>query len=137
MKKKFLKLFILLCTVIISVSAFSGCFMLGHLIDEKINNTDGAFQLIGETGITSVYDETMECYDVMVDGTIQNVSDKAWDSLSVTLILYDKDGNGLGMAYGYMDYIEAHGTWRFCAEGTTKFEPTSTKLHEINGFVVW
>jgi len=134
MKKKFLKLFVLLFTVILSVSAFSGCFLIAEYIDEQINNTDESFELLDECNLTCVYNEEFANYDVIVDGTLKNVSEKEWESICVTLILYDADGNGLGMAYGYMDYIEPYGTWRFCAEGSTKYEPASVKLHEIDAY---
>ena len=40
MKKKFWKLAILLMTAILSVSAFSGCFLVGMMIEEIEINSD-------------------------------------------------------------------------------------------------
>ena len=69
-----------------------------------------------------------------MDGVAQNLENRNWNNVDVTLLLYDEDGNGLGSVSDYIDVVEAKGTWRFCATGTTKYAPASAKLHRIYAY---
>ena len=134
MKKKWLKLFALLLTALLSVSMFSGCIFLAALIDEATDKGDEAFELVGEPTISWVFDEEYGTYEVSVDGVAKNVTDEDWDGVDVMFLLYDAEGNGLGSASDYIDFVSANGTWRFCAKASTKYEPASVELHKLYAY---
>ena len=132
MKRK-LKLLVLLLTVVLSIGMFSGCFFVASLIEEAVNNPEEALEIVGEPTITCVYNEEYKQYDVTVDGIVKNNSEDKWEWVNITVMLYDAEDNALGSAYGYIDYIEANGTWRFRATAMTSYEATSAKAYDFSG----
>ena len=132
MKKKFLKLFALLLVTVMCVPAFSGCYYLIEAIREMTNQSEESFELIGTPQVICTYDEEFGEYIVKVDGTLKNTSDKAWkNGVDVTFLIYDAEGNSLGSAYDYIEFIKENGTWRFCAETTTQYEAVSAELYKV------
>ena len=128
--KKRTKLFALLCTVMLLASTFCGCFVgsCGYMPEYE------AFELVGEPTLRWTYEEEYGSYEVTIDGVAKNVKQEDWNGVSITFLLYDAEGNGLGSAFDYIDYVAIDGTWRFCATGSTKYEPVSMELHEIYAY---
>ena len=132
--KRWGKLCALCLTAALSISAFSGCFLFASIVEEALNKGDEAFQLTSDLTVSWTFDEEMGWYNVQVEGVAKNVTDKAWDGVNVTVMLYDGEGNSLGSAYDYIEYVGENGTWRFCATGTTKYEPISAELYELTAY---
>ena len=134
MKTKIIKSLALIIVSILTVCMFSSCFILGSIIDEKINNANDSFELVGKPTVSCVYNEDLKAYDVVVEGVAKNNSDKKWEWVDITLMLYDAENNALGSAYTSIEYINAQGTWRFCATAVTSYEPTSVELFQFSGY---
>lgn len=68
-----------------------------------------------------------------ITGTIKNNTNKQYSYVQVTFNLYDADGAQIGTALANINNLEANGTWKFKAIGTTE-KPASYKLAEITGW---
>ena len=131
MKKKFLKLFALLLVTVMCIPAISGCYYLIEAIQEMNNKSEEYFELVGTPQVICTYDEEFDEYKVIVDGTLKNTADKAWkNGVEITFLVYDAEGNSLGSAYDYIEFIKENGTWRFCAQTTTRYEAVSAELYK-------
>ena len=93
-----------------------------------------AFEVVGESTFTCVYNEETQKYDVTVMGLAKNNGDSAWETLSVTFALYDEDGYMIGTATDFVSYVEAQGSWRFSATGTANYPTASVKVVEFDGY---
>ena len=93
-----------------------------------------AFEVVGESTFTCVYNEETQKYDVTVMGLAKNNGDSAWETLSVTFALYDEDGYRIGTATDFVSYVEAQGSWRFSATGTANYPTASVKVVEFDGY---
>ena len=106
------------------------------LLDEKINDANKAFALVGEPTITCTYNKETQKYDVVIDGVVKNNSDKCWQISYVDLMLYDADNTVLGESFAYAGYdIEPSGTWRFYATAQTNYEAVSVKVYDFSGWL--
>ncbi len=132
MKRKF-KFLALLLTLILSVGAFSGCFLTALIVDEIVNKPEEVMEVVGEPEVVCTYDEESKMYNVSVNGIVKNNSEYDWDWVSISVMLYDADGNVLDSAYDSVDYIAANGSWRFCATAMTSYEVVSAKGYEFTG----
>lgn len=141
MRRKFFKSFALTLLTLICTMACSGCYFAGMvlgvgaaLLDEKINDANKAFALVGEPTITCTYNKETQKYDVVIDGVVKNNSDKRWQICYVDLLLYDTDNTLLGESFVYAGYdIEPSGTWRFYATAQTNYEAVSVKVYDFTG----
>ena len=141
MRTKFFKSFALTLLTLICTMACSGCYFAGMvlgvgaaLLDEKINDANKAFALVGEPTITCTYNKETQKYDVVVDGVAKNNSDKTWCISWIDLLLYDADNTVLGEATGYAGFdIDPSGTWRFYATAQTSDEVVSVKVCDFSG----
>ena len=115
----------------LSLVSFSGCLYANSVVENAINKSDEAFELVDFPTWSWTYNEEYKTYDIVIDGILKNVTNKAWKGVSIILTIYDKDGNGIGSAYDYIEYVAANGTWRFCATATTKYEPAGVTLREV------
>ena len=68
-----------------------------------------------------------------ITGTIKNNTNKQYSYVQVTFNLYDANGAQIGTALANINNLEANGTWKFKAIGTTE-KPASYKLAEITGW---
>ena len=132
MKRK-LKFLALLLTLVLSLSLFSGCLLTALIVDEVVNNPEDVMEVVGEPEVRCTYNEEYKMYDVVVNGIVKNNSEYDWDWVSLNIMLYDADGNVLDSAYASVNYIEANGTWRFCATAMTGYEAVSAKGYEFTG----
>ena len=87
-----------------------------------------AFKIVGEPTFSYVYDEEYQQYDVIIEGVAKNNSDDKMEWISLTFVIYDEGGNTIGVAEDDVTYVAPQGTWRFCARGSSKYEPISIKL---------
>ena len=131
---RFLRLAVLCIALMMSLFSFSGCLLLSAAVEEAMNKSDEAFELVGETTLAWSYNEECQMYDVTVSGLLQNVTDKAWNGVSLTLMLYDEEGNGIGSANDYIEYVAANGTWRFCAVASTKYVPSYAEFYKAYAY---
>ena len=81
-----------------------------------------------------VYNEEFECYDVYLEGIAENITGKDMTGCSVCFIIYDNDGNVIGIADDYINNLKADAKWRFAASGTTGYEPARFELEELYGY---
>ena len=132
--KGLLRLVAFCMALALSLISFSGCLMWASAIEEAINRNEDAFELVGETTLTWTYNEEYALYEVNVSGLLQNVTDKAWNGVSLTLMLYDEEGNGIGSASDYIEYVAANGTWRFCAVASTKYIPSYAEFYKAYAY---
>ena len=118
---------LLLCTIL--CVSLSGCYSDELLESLEPHIDEEAFEVVGEPTMRYEYDEEFKCYDVFVEGIVQNTNtEEGSSSVFITFAIYDKDGNTIGTASGYCEYLEAGARWRFCAEGSIYYEPSSCKM---------
>lgn len=129
MRAKATKIFALLCTVIMSIFACTGCWWLMEETSVKLTQ-------VQEPTLSATYNEEYKNYDVYVEGIVQNDS-KSAVSGEISITLYDADGNVIGSSYDYIDRIESGAKWRFCAITTTVYEPVSYRIHEAKGYIIF
>lgn len=126
MKKLIKKTSIILICIIVCLS-FSGCIPL--YIDntnmEQIN--EESYEVVGEPTMRFEYDEEYGEYLVYVEGLVKNLSESS-AYVCITYVIFDTEGNTIATSSGYCDFLEAGGTWRFCASGYSPYEPASFKL---------
>lgn len=78
-------------------------------------------------------DGSYDGFAYYITGTIKNNTNKEYTYVQVTFNLYDADGAQIGTALANINNLEANGTWKFKAIGTTE-EPASYKLADITGW---
>ena len=91
-------------------------------------------ELFGDVSMRSVYDQEFECYDVYLEGIVENTTDKDLTGCSVSFTLYDEDGNVIGVADDYINDLKTGAKWRFSAYGSMGYEPASFELDELYGY---
>ncbi len=129
MKTKLAKTLVSVLMVILSVFSFTGCWWF-------FENQSVDLTLVQEPVISSMYDEEYKYYDVYVEGIVENTADKDVSG-SISILIYDADGNVIGSGYDSVELIEVGGKWRFCARTTTNYEPVSCRVHELVGYEIW
>ena len=125
------KISALMMTVLFTLVFCTGCYNWWYGIPDYDYS---ALEVVGAVELEWEYNENYGEYEVFVKGVAKNVSGEELESAGVTYLIYDGDGNNIGSAYGYISLVEVGGSWRFCATGSTKFEPVSVRLHEICGW---
>lgn len=136
---------LIICAVIISISPAVGIIYLFANIDEySFNNefkveTNGEINLINENikikaGTIGKYNETKDQY--IIEGHLVNNSEEEYESLDITYIVYDNEGNSLGNAYAYIDGLKKNKTWKFKAiyEDIDADEVGSFELLSVNAY---
>ena len=75
-------------------------------------------------------------YNVYVQGTAKNISNKNYSYASVEFSVYDADNNNLGTALANINNLASGDTWQFNAMliNTATNAPTSYKLAKITVF---
>ena len=134
MRAKTLKSVVCILLSILCMYMFSGGLMLGSWVEGKINDPNKEFTVVGDTTVTCTYNEELKGYDVLVEGIAKNNGDRTWEWLTITVMLYDQEGNALGSAMDSIEYISAQGTWRFRATGIASYEVASANLYEFSGY---
>ena len=108
----------------------AGCFVDDYNYvygsDYKIDSE--SLELVGEPVLRYELDEEYNEYTVKVEGYVKNIGTEDKTNCYISFIIYDSEGNTLSTAEAYCYYLEAGGTWRFCAVGYSDFEPSSIKL---------
>ena len=125
------KISLVLMTALLTLVFCTGCLRWWYGIPDY---NYSAFEIVGEAELEWMYDEQYNEYVISVKGIAKNVSGEELSGAGITYLIYDGDGNNIGSAYGYIDLVEEGGSWRFCATGSTKYEPVSMRLHEIYGY---
>lgn len=129
--KKCKKIALLVITALLTFVFCTGCMSWWYGIPSYDYE---ALEVISEAELEWTYNEEYREYEVTVKGIAKNLTGKDLDGAGITYIIYDEEGNGIGSAYGYIDFVEADGTWRFYATTSTKYIPVSVKLHEVYGY---
>lgn len=123
----------LLFLIIICAFAFSGC-MPGCILE----NTEGLFEnaevtVVEEAKLSVSYNVATRDYDVRVEGILKNTEEYNV-SISITIILYDADGNALTSIDDYISQIEGNGSWHYCARATTNIKPASCRVITMDAY---
>ena len=129
--KKCKKIALLVITALLTFVFCTGCMSWWYGIPSY--NYE-ALEVISEAELEWTYDEEYNEYVVSVKGIAKNVAGEELSGAGITYLIYDEDGNNIGSAYGYIDLVEKDGSWRFCATGSTKYEPVSVRLYEVYGY---
>jgi hypothetical protein len=129
MKKRSLFRFILMTLVLsLTVSMLGSCLYLLDLVDDFENETE--LELVDEAKMTYVFNDETGYYDVSIRGILKNPKNTDVTGGYVTFIVYDSEGNTICSAEDYISKIEAGGTWRFCAVGSSRYSPASFEIDE-------
>jgi len=67
----------------------------------------------------------------MVVGTIKNIGTERIDLVTVTITLFDADGNAIGSASSEVNYLEPNKVWKFRAAPSTISDFRSHQVAEI------
>ena len=124
LKTRSWKLVTLLLTLVCALFACTGCWWF---------QKKAKLQEVQAPKLSTTYDEEFHCYDVYVEGIIENLSSFS-ASVNVTLVLYDAEGNVLEVAYAYVGELGAGERWRYCATTSSVIEPISCRVSEIYGY---
>jgi hypothetical protein len=126
LKVKTLKVTSLLLTLLLALGAFTGCYWLWYRPDEA------TLTVVEDPKLTAIYNEEEKCYDVEIEGLLQNEEDFAAFA-NITIVIYDADGNSIASVYDSMDQIQAGSRWHYCIRTTTIIQPYSCSLVELYG----
>jgi len=123
-----IKIFSLLLTTLLLIFSLAGC--IWNWGDEWEEIT--VEQMNGPT-LRSTYNEEDKCYDVYVEGIIKNVDgDDAY--ITLTVVVYDEDGNVIKSEFDSIDGVGKGETWRYCVYTTTNIEPSSARVKDLVGY---
>ncbi|MEI7433015.1 MAG: FxLYD domain-containing protein [Methanomicrobiales archaeon] len=64
----------------------------------------------------------------MIVGTIKNIGAERIDLVTVTIMLFDADGNAIGSAIAAVNYLEPNRVWKF---RTTPFTMSDFRSHQV------
>lgn len=127
--KKTIRFFIAALLFAVSIASVAGCTPVeDYPFEARYKIDDGTLEPVGDTKMTYEFDEEFGEYLVMIDGYVKNISDNEKMYASVAFVIYDSDGNTIGLAESYCQYLEAGATWHIRATGYCPFEPSSYKL---------
>ena len=132
--KRIIKLISIICVFIILSLSLFGCFPIESYYGDPIYGDPIDLELSGEVSMRYVYDQEFECYDVYLEGIVENTEDKELTFCCVSFTLYDKDGNVIGTAEDYINNLKAGAKWRFSASGSMGYEPASFEIDELYGY---
>ena len=119
-------LVVLVVIVAVGMSGESDTSSTSANAEVKTTQNQEKFTLIDSEG-------SYDGFAYYVTGTIKNNTDKQYSYVQVTFNLYDADGAQIGTALANINNLEANGTWKFKALGTTE-DVSSYKLAEITGW---
>ena len=134
-KKAWLKIIVLLTSVLLACGMLSGCLWMVSCVDEMMDNGADVLELVGEPTMSWRYSEELAQYEVRIEGVVKNPVTQSCEGGSIEFNLYDQAGNGIGTAYEYTSVVlETNDTWRFCATGYTNYEPETFRLLSLYAY---
>jgi hypothetical protein len=72
--------------------------------------------------------ETVLTGEQMIVGTIKNIGSDRIDLVTVTIILFNADGNAIGSVMSEVNYLEPNRVWKF---RTTQFTMSDFRSHQV------
>ena len=127
--KKMYRTFIAFLIVAMLAVSFTGCINVDdYSLDMGYEIDSESLELVGDTKLSYEFDDEVGEYAVMIEGYVKNITAAPKNYSSVAFVIYDADGNTIGLAETYCYYLEAGATWRMCAIGYAPYEPHSYKL---------
>ena len=119
--------------IILTCVALFMIYQGGSEIYKVISNSSKETKKDNFTLVSSEMTEN-DAMGCIIEGTISNNTDKAYDYAQVTFNLYDSEGNQIGTAWTNINNLQAKGTWKFKAVDFTNEEVAKYELAEITGW---
>ncbi len=121
------------CVVFVFILALL-CMLVGCYPVFPAQESRVILEPVGNAKMTYVLNEESGYYDISVEGTVKIPAGSEITCATAIASVYDADGNVICVVEDYIYNIDGDEIWRFCAVGSSKFEPISFKINEIYGY---
>ena len=127
---------IVTCILLAVIGLVFTTFAIVNLINMSPSTKDKLEITNTELVVDSYVIDSTTYYNVYVQGTAKNISNKNYSYASVEFSVYDADNNNLGTALANINNLASGDTWQFNAMliNTATSAPTTYKLVKITVF---
>lgn len=127
---------IVTCILLAVIGLVFITFAIVNLINMSPSTKDKLEITNTELVVDSYVIDSTTYYNVYVQGTAKNISNKNYSYASVEFSVYDADNNNLGTALANINNLASGDTWQFNAMliNTATSAPTTYKLVKITVF---